>query len=815
MKQQFYFRYAIVLLVLSTFTSGSYSIVSGEDTPTAANSDPIYNQLRNAPLSGEVVAVQHFILERDKALFSFDSGEFHLLTPVAGRVTGAVFIGQGTFQFTPVLAAEQWQLSWLTGSNSITDTYACMVLRFTDDTAETIRKSGRTHSGAADPKAQDILDGHRKLLRNGRMYDFTNMALSALKYNLDLRILLDVSWKEQGGVFSAFIDGKQYGELLFTIDPLGVPYVTPEEVSLVNLSSGSLGVWVAEHLAEHYHSGSSPENEDYRLMETDHVQIEATCKKEKLTATVKVRFTARMDGVKVLPFNLFPKLRVSSVTDADGAELSFIQEDQDKDADLAVILPAGLTKGQSYTLRFQYSGQDAISDEGGGNFTLIARDNWYPNSSFGDRATYEMAIRAPKNLTVVATGQPLGDTLDDDFVISRWKTDFPIAVAGFNYGKFQKSSVQDDKLKYTFEAYANKYAPDYLQGLLHSDSAMAIGSLDTVQLMDRARTEAQVAATLYTDYYGPLPFGRLAITQQPYPLSGQAWPLLIYMPLTAFFDSTQLHALGLSNAFSFLKYVAAHETAHQWWGHLVGWKSYRDQWLSEGAAEFSASLYSQAVFGNEKFLSFWRDARKRILEKIPGGVAPAQIGGVTQGVRLDTPRTGNIAPAVLYSKGAYIFHMLRMLMWEPNHGNARFKAMMSDFIRTFHNMNASTVDFQHVIEKHMVRELDLSGNGKMDWFFKEWVEGTLIPDYKLNYRLNPTPDGRCELTCTVTQGNVNDAFAMSVPIYLDYDGKITRLGLVKMYGNSSSKELKVILPQIPKRVLLCAYEDVLCTTDAR
>ena len=35
----------------------------------------------------------------------------------------------------------------------------------------------------------------------------------------------------------------------------------------------------------------------------------------------------------------------------------------------------------------------------------------------------------------------------------------------------------------------------------------------------------------------------------------------------------------------------AHETAHQWWGNIVAWRSYRDQWLSEGFAEYSGLLY--------------------------------------------------------------------------------------------------------------------------------------------------------------------------------------------------------------------------------
>ena len=39
----------------------------------------------------------------------------------------------------------------------------------------------------------------------------------------------------------------------------------------------------------------------------------------------------------------------------------------------------------------------------------------------------------------------------------------------------------------------------------------------------------------------------------------------------------------------------AHETAHQWWGNIVAWRSYRDQWLSEGFAEYSGILYTGCV----------------------------------------------------------------------------------------------------------------------------------------------------------------------------------------------------------------------------
>jgi aminopeptidase N len=37
--------------------------------------------------------------------------------------------------------------------------------------------------------------------------------------------------------------------------------------------------------------------------------------------------------------------------------------------------------------------------------------------------------------------------------------------------------------------------------------------------------------------------------------------------------------------------LEAHETAHQWWGNRVTAESYRDSWLMEALANYSALLY--------------------------------------------------------------------------------------------------------------------------------------------------------------------------------------------------------------------------------
>jgi len=96
----------------------------------------------------------------------------------------------------------------------------------------------------------------------------------------------------------------------------------------------------------------------------------------------------------------------------------------------------------------------------------------------------------------------------------------------------------------------------------------------------------------------------------------------------------------------------------------------------------------------------------------------------------------------------------------------------------------------------------------MDWFFREWVYGTQVPRYKMEYTLTPGADGKFLLKGNLTQSEVSENFAMVVPIYLDFDGKIVRLGQLNVFGAKPS-DFEVMLPKKPKRVLLNYQYDVL------
>jgi hypothetical protein len=119
--------------------------------------------------------------------------------------------------------------------------------------------------------------------------------------------------------------------------------------------------------------------------------------------------------------------------------------------------------------------------------------------------------------------------------------------------------------------------------------------------------------------------------------------------------------------------------------------------------------------------------------------------------------------------------MLRMRMQDTrnNAADAQFIAAMTELVQTYAGKNATTENFKHVLEHHMMPSLNGAGNGKLDWFFEQWVYGTDIP------RL------------TSTQGPV-------------------RLAVVPMTGNSARPlDVEIPMPKKPRAIVINALHEVL------
>ncbi len=811
------------------------------------NTDPMYQQLRNIGLSGEVAAASNLVLKRDAGTFTFRSGTFQFLAPVHGRVTGAVFVGDGSFSLKPPLDVEQKSIAILTKEPAMREEFSQLVLRFTDSTYAEIKKGAGVSSGT---------DGGSSVLN-----DIQDALRHRLAYNLTARILMDVLSPEPGGLFVAFIKGKKYsGKLIYYIDPYGVPDMghpesgppvigaAPEEVALMTWDDDNWGTWAAFHYTAEYANGKASGKQRNAPVDIESHKLDTVVEKSgRLRGDATTTFVAQSAGLRAVPFDLFRKLRVESVTAADGQPLSFIQEDKNDDPQFFVILPRPLAHGERYSIRTVYEGKDAVTNEGGGNYFPVARTDWYPNQSFKDYAQYDLTFRVPKGMKMAATGLPVREVKEGSQELSEWRSEVPLAVGGFNFGDMRRKEVTLDKEGYLVQAFANEAQPDFLSGFSGGtlyevtdepnpyepgrqivSAAAAVGTLTTVSLMDKALAEGQLSVQLFTNYFGNAPYKRVAITQQTACNFGQAWPGVVYLPLCSFLDTTTRRALfsrgmtpqGLHRLNTYFKVVTAHEVAHQWWGHAVGWSSYRDQWMSEGFAHMSGSLFIQMTQKNDKeFIQFWDDLRQQLTDRNPEGYRAIDAAPVTLGIRSIKRKVGfNVYSDLVYPKGAYILHMLRMMMRTPQKGDDAFKTMMKDFVKTYTNQPATTEDFKAMVEKHMTPEMDLDGNRKMDWFFNQYVYGTALPHYVFEQSAVSGSDGKPALSFKVTQSNVDPQFKMIVAVYADFgSGKAGRLGTLALTGNSS-QDAQVPMSMFkdkPKRLVLNHYNDVLCTQEAK
>lgn len=102
----------------------------------------------------------------------------------------------------------------------------------------------------------------------------------------------------------------------------------------------------------------------------------------------------------------------------------------------------------------------------------------------------------------------------------------------------------------------------------------------------------------------------------------------------------------------------------------------------------------------------------------------------------------------------------------------------------------------------------------MDWFFNEYVYGTALPAYKLDYSFGKDSNGDVLFDFKLAQSGVDEKFRMIVPIYLELaDGRTINLGRARLVGNASVEQKIPIrgLKDAPRRALVNYNYDVLAS----
>jgi hypothetical protein len=751
----------------------------------------IYNQLRAIGLDSQAVAVAENVeLRKDAATLTFMTGYLYFLQPAGGEVAGAVFLGKGVLSLKPTADLERRQLArFCNGKTELEEPFDEAVLFFTDDTLSRLKPSLKLLPGSVPSRAGDLLNDTRKKYRE------------KLFNNVEARLMAGLTQKDSA-YFLADIKGRQHGQLLLESDsqvaePLRLIHYRPQEYFDVWVSLGPGGV-----------PGTAKEVGDLTNVDLD-VVIDRSA---RISGKAKTEFTVLLGGTRWVPIRLARTLRVKRIRDASGQDLAFVQEDEKKDAELWVIAPHVLVQGEKQTWEFEYEGKDVIENAGSGNFFVGERTRWYPSLESadrrpGDRALYKMKFRVPKDFTVVATGTLLKSSVEGQERVSEWEAASPITVAGFNYGNYQTKSLKYQQFE------VNVYTNPGLQGSLENlrmianlRPALAMrlgitpGGLDTTLMAQSAAAEAAASLALYSVYFGDAPYRTLSVTQQPAANFGQSWPTLVFLPFTAFLDQTMQQQLGFlrGSGLQFFQEVGPHEVAHQWWGHTVGFGTYHDLWLSEGFAQFSAGLYVHRVKGEKAFREFIEAERSAIFGRLPYGQRANDVGPIWLGDRLNAENTPT-GYRLVYTKGGYVLHTLRMLLRDFARGDdSRFMAMMHDYVDTWRGKNASTADFEAIVDKHFGRD--------MSWFFRRYVYGTEVPDVEIRYSVTGAGTDQA-LNIEIAQKGVSPDSITWMPVVVTTE-KATTFGNLVVTG--ATAQGKIPLPAPLKSVEFNPLNAVLC-----
>jgi Peptidase family M1 domain len=774
----------------------------------SSNGSGIWSTLSSPAMDPAKSAIAENVeIVRDRVHITLKNGTIQFLKPVNGVAFGATFHGEGRVQLDPPNAIEAQQLKFFTKQDKLDMTFSDATFSFTDGLLEEVGTQVKWKPSAS---TSDDLYTNRQKLRESR-------GLQALP-----RLLRGIMSSDQKrtAFFLADLKTANKGWVDVSYDAMD-----PEQIQVGRWVD--LGGFQAFDLWMSFPAGGVTSSDAWKdpgknadfLVKAYKIDANVNANAD-LEATTKVTLEPHTDGETVIFLELDSNLRLDSVKDERGMAVAFQQAPERKDQTqsygdyLVVMLDAPLKVGTNRTLDFHYAGKRAIRKVGDRNY-FCESSGWYPerSDSFSERSDFELTFHSPKNTLLVATGNKTGESVDGNTRMTTWKSEIPLAVAGFAYGDYK---IYNDKSgDVAVDVYANREPDDIMASVQRAfDSGRLPGAVGDLSPSGMAKTMGiEMANTIrvFSNYFGPYPYKHLSVTSLPISYSyGQGWPGLIYLWSGSFLDSTQRHEIGLKDGVELTDFFRGHESSHQWWGHRVGWKSYHDQWLSEGFAEFSGNLYVQYRESMKEYVNRWKREKELLHNKDLKNHTVESIGPIWMGQRIASSETDSRSyQDLIYSKGGFVLHMLRMQLWDARNADPDhlFKAMMQDYCKTFDNQAASTEDFKAIVEKHMTKNMDLDGNRKMDWFFNQYVYGIGVPEYSLHVSLTPAPDGKTTVSGSLDRSGVPETWKDAVPLYVHSGDKVTRIGTLA--ATHQSEKINFIFPQKVDRITINEYEDLL------
>jgi Peptidase family M1 domain len=680
--------------------------------------------------------------------------------------TGIVLLGPGRLQFSPPDPSERTQIRIFSGNESLTADFDAVLLR--------IRPSDFATSfpeGTLTPRVVVSADARRA---SNYFDEYIGRTL-----NVDLNDLSRDRWSllPQPGDLIAEVRTKRYGTLTYARIQSDA-----EDVSFFDRRrKKNIAVYASrDKLETRGRFYSEDEAVDYDVTSYD---LEADFSPERLWIDGRARLALKIVApvATSITLKIAEPLIVRSVYTKELGRLMFLRVVGQN----AVIInfPMPVVRGTALNVQVVYGGriepqeldreaislgqeQEPVLLQPEPRYIYSNRSYWYPQATVGDYATARIEITVPSEYDAVASGTPAGpparaagpvrpgERARKMFVFN---SDKPLRYLACVISRFNVVTTANLVLPSSDDRRATVSRPETIShGPLAPESPEASLSLSVLanpRQASRGRGTAERTTAIFQFYasiVGDVPYPSFTVALSESDLPGghsPAYFAILNQPLPTSPFVWRNDPVSFSG---YPTFFLAHELGHQWWGQAVGWKNYHEQWISEGFAQYFATMYAEKERGAETFTEVLRQMRRWAIEASPQG--PVYLGYRLGHIKGDS-RTFR---AVIYNKAAMVLHMLRRLV-----GDDAFFRGIQMFYAEWQFRKAGTDDFRVAMEKASSRDLSA--------FFESWIYRTEVPQLQVRH----TVEGS---TATVTVEHRGEVIPVPVTITLVYtSGSTERL----------------------------------------
>ncbi|MGH9866704.1 MAG: M1 family metallopeptidase [Candidatus Polarisedimenticolia bacterium] len=769
-------------------------------------------------------AVQNVTLKKDFATLVLESGTLYPSRPVEGVVASAVFLGKGSLSVAPVRALDKSSLNIAAAEHfrktldgKLSASFSEMLIVSMDSTLADLLKGLPEAQPQDASRASQVLRDRLKQIqgREGDQRDNFNPFDNFNQMPLDMALVEKVAGTVADGPFLAQMNTGDFGWIQYIHDGRRTFEVRLSGFESVGAFSEERPLLVTHRVADLDPAGrylADPQKDQKDQIDIQKFSMEITIPNtQHFTVDGTVELIPLLDGLRTLRFDLVnfvnsrtddqtaKPIRVVKVTDSDGKALPYLHRRNL----LMVLMPAPPAKSEILKLGFSLD-EETIQQYSSVHYRLLNIYPWFPRHGYlGGRYSMDWTIKAKKPLYATGSGRLVREDLTTDRTYNITQLAFETAVQAPSliFGQYQKvKDVYESTGKPSVEIAVYSW-PRTEFNVLNPDTRDTGEELEdgedlpprTVEVtVPGGKPKDVVAETkdilkLAEGLYGPYPYNSLNVVQMsPFMPFSQAPPGLVQLTGEAFMSSAEIASFSSMNA-DYAHTYFAHEIAHQWWGHAVSEASLEDEWLSESFAEYTSGLYVMGLLGTDRFqgqLKEWRD-QARIADP-HGSIAWANnIRGMN---------SGDYRTYLLYGKGPYVIHMLRMQVGHDN------------FVKALKNLVANQ-RFKSTTTDDVKREFEAVVGYKLDFFFDQWFRGTGIPTFDYATEVRQADDGKWVATVKINQRDKANPKVVNMPVFFHF-GK-DKVVVKERPILKAEDVYQIKLPEKPQKITLDDYKTLL------